>query len=151
MTEGSEKQLWTPTKQQRDRALRSISVLRRYGAPILENPVLYTDDDEEATIRDGAEVARRAMVLWAVALRGEGMPREEALDLIDKANLWSTASPVEAEFLRDVDPDPEVCQKMVWRLESIWVLMWALGRIEKLPWPSDMCNAAPSRQNTQAS
>jgi hypothetical protein len=129
-----------PTKQQIDRARRSISVLRRYAVPMLENPLLYTSDDGEVTLRTGPEVARRALVLWAVALRAEGMPQEEAVALLGKANLWDAASPKETGFLREKDPDPDECQQLVWRLESIWVLSWALGHIGEVDWPRGMCD-----------
>jgi hypothetical protein len=32
------------------------------------------------------------------------------------------------------------CLKLEWRLESIWVLLWALGRVEVLDWPGGMCD-----------
>src|SRR5262249_11091535 len=48
--------------------------------------------------------------------------------------------PSEKMFLRNENPAPEECQRLVWRLESMWVLMWALGYIGELGWPSDMCD-----------
>jgi uncharacterized protein DUF4272 len=123
-----------------ERAQRSISVLRRYAVPMLEDPLLYTCDDAEVTLRTGPEVARRALVLWAVVLRAEGMPQEVAVALIDGADLWGAVSPKEMQFLRDEHPDPDECQQLVWRLESICVLLWALGHIAELDWPRGMCD-----------
>src|SRR5262249_51393009 len=37
-------------------------------------------------------------------------------------------------------PDPEECRRLTWRLESIWVLLWALGHVDELDWPSGMCD-----------
>lgn len=140
MSGNTEEGLWTPTKRQVERAQRSISVLGRYAVPMLETPLLYSCDDAEATLRTGPEVARRALVLWAVALRAEGMPQEEALALMDNANLWDAVSPKEAGFLQEKNLDPDECQQLVWRLESIWILLWVLGHVGELDWPSDMCD-----------
>ena len=64
----------------------------------------------------------------------------EALGLIEQLDLWRTVSPLEKAFLENNNPSPGECQQFVWRLESIWVLLWALGHIEQLDWPSGMCD-----------
>jgi hypothetical protein len=86
------------------------------------------------------DVARRALVLWAVELRAEGIPDEEVHGLIEQQDLWNSVSPQEKAFLENKNPNADECQEFVWRLESIWVLMWALGYIKKLDWPSGMCD-----------
>lgn len=80
------------------------------------------------------------MVLWAVVLRAEGVPRAEILGIIEQHDLWQSLSPSEKVFLEDENPSPEECQRLVWQLESIWVLLWALGHIAQLDWPSGMCD-----------
>ena len=101
---------------------------------------LYVDDDEEVALRSGPEVARRMLALWVVVLRAEGMPRQEAWDLIDRLGLREALSPEEEGFLADAEPDPDTSRAYVWRLEAIWVLLWALGRVEELGWPVGMCD-----------
>ena len=80
------------------------------------------------------------MILWAVALRGEGIPKEEARGIIDKVELWKYVSPDEKKFLDDPKPSEELSQENVWRLECVWVLLWALGDVEQLDWPTGMCD-----------
>jgi hypothetical protein len=101
---------------------------------------LFVDDEHEVELQSPEEVARRTMVLWAVELRAEGVPQEETLGLIEQLDLWTCVSPSEKLFLQNKNPDPDECRQLVWRLESIWVLMWALGHIEQLDWPSGMCD-----------
>jgi hypothetical protein len=125
--------------RQRSRALRSFAELEKRAVPAYSGP-LFVDDDNEVRIQPPDEVARRAMVLWAVELRAEGVPQDEMLKLIEQLDLWKSVSPAEKAFLENTSPSPEECQRLVWRLESIWVLMWALGYIEKLGWPSGMCD-----------
>jgi hypothetical protein len=126
-------------ERQRRRALRSFAELRKRSVPVYSGP-LFVADDNEVKLQPADEVARRTMILWAVDLRAEGVPQSETLGLIEQVDLWKSVSPLEKIFLENKSPSPEECQRFVWRLESIWVLMWALGYIEKLDWPSGMCD-----------
>jgi hypothetical protein len=59
---------------------------------------------------------------------------------LDDFELWDEVSPKEKQFLACDRPDKAESQKLVWRLESMWVLLWAIQRIEDLDWPTDMCD-----------
>lgn len=126
-------------QRQRARTLRSFAELRKRSVPVYPGP-LFVADDDEVKIQPADEVARRMMVLWAVVLRAEGIPQTEAVELLDQLDLWKSVSPLEKSFLECSDPSPDECQRLVWRLESIWVLLWVLGHIEQLDWPSGMCD-----------
>jgi hypothetical protein len=139
MSERGEAGSWEPTGRQVERAERSKSLLRRHGAHTYPGP-LFVADVEEVILRGGPDVARRLLALWAVVLRAEGMPREEALALVERLGLRESVSPEEWVFLRETEPDEGTCLKLEWRLESIWVLLWALGRVEALGWPGGMCD-----------
>lgn len=125
--------------RQRQRAQRSFEQLKKRNVPAYSGP-LFVADDDEVSMQSAQDVARRTLVLWAVELRAEGMPQEEALKIIERLDLWDSVSPEEKRFLQDDDPDPAESEQLVWRLESIWVLLWALGYIEELEWPSGMCD-----------
>ena len=125
--------------RQRQRAARSLKQLRTREVPVYSGP-LFVDDDETVNLQTPQDVARRCLVLWAVELRAEGIPKDEARGLIDQLDLWKSVSPEEKRFLEEDHPDPDESQKLVWRLESIWVLLWALGYVDELDWPDDMCD-----------
>jgi hypothetical protein len=101
---------------------------------------LYIDDDDNVTLRDSEEVDRRVLVLWLVAMKGEGESHDEIVKMLKRFGVEDAISPNEQEFLHNPKPDAEECQKMVWRLESIEVLMWALGYIDQLGWPEKFCD-----------
>jgi hypothetical protein len=126
-------------KRQAQRAARSFNALRQRAVPVYPGP-LFVHDDEEVSIQPADEVARRVLVLWVVVHRAEGVPRLEVLEMIDSLELWSTVSPSEERFLQNENPSQDECKQLVWRLESIWVLMWVLGYVDKLEWPSEMCD-----------
>ena len=129
----------TAGPRQKTRAERSFAQLKLREVPVYSGP-LFVEDDEEVQLQDPQEVARRAIILWAVALRAEATPREEVVALIEKSNAWDSVSPMERRFLEDPNPDPGLSQALVWRLESLWVMLWALGHADQLDWPSNMCN-----------
>lgn len=127
------------SERQKRRAARSFVELQERSVPVYPGP-LFVDDDEEVEPQSPEDVARRVLVLWAVVLRANGVPQAEALEPIEKFGLWKSVNPAEQAFLNDPSPSPEDCQRRMWRLESLWVLMWALGHLEQLDWPSDMCD-----------
>ncbi|WP_406698005.1 DUF4272 domain-containing protein [Singulisphaera sp. Ch08] len=125
--------------RQAERASRSFDVLRLRAVPVYSGP-LFVADDNEVRLQPASEVARRVLVLWAVELRAEGAPQAVAIELIESLDLWDSVSPSERAFLQSENPDPDECRSLVWRLESIWALMWALGEIDELGWPGGMCD-----------
>jgi len=80
------------------------------------------------------------MVLWAVDMKAEGLSLEEAAKHLSELKIEDAVSPEERAFLDDPKPDPASCQKLVWRLECIWVLLWSVGHVSDLNWPEGMCN-----------
>ena len=127
------------SERQSQRAARSFAQLKQRRAPVYGGP-LFVADDEQVRMQSPQEVARRTLVLWAVELRAEGVPQEEALGLINRLDLWDSVSPEEKRFLEDENPDPNESRALVWRIEAIWVTLWALGYIDQLDWPSGMCD-----------
>jgi hypothetical protein len=127
------------TPAQEARAERSRALLRARQAPLYQGG-LYVDDDSAAEVRSPQEVARRALVMWAVAVRGDGAPRDTARGILDRLGLWDAASPQERAFLDEVEPDAGTLGSFVWRLEALEVLLWALGRLPELAWPRGFCD-----------
>jgi hypothetical protein len=124
---------------QLERHARVSATLKERQVPALSY-ALHVDDADHVTLRTPQEVARRALVLSAVTLRADGASRADAHGLIEDRQLWPAVSPEERVFLEASEVDPEQAQKLLWRLESVWVLLWALGDTDELGWPSQMCD-----------
>ena len=127
------------SEQQAARAARSFAELKKRRVPVYDGP-LFVADDDAANLQTAQDVARRTLVLWAVELRAEGTPQEEAKGIIEEMNLWDSVSDEERTFLDNPAPTEGESARLVWRLESIWVLLWALGHVDNLDWPSEMCD-----------
>jgi hypothetical protein len=128
-----------PTESQIARAERSGAILLRRRVPAHPGPLLAVDD-AAAVLRAPAEAARRVLVLLAVVQRAEAAPRDVILKKVRKPDLWETASPAERRFLECDVPDEQESRSLVWRVECIWTLMWALRHVEELGWPGEMCS-----------
>jgi hypothetical protein len=123
----------------RIRARRSLQTLKSKRVPVYPGP-LFCDPESTFQLRTASEVAERTMVLWAVALLGDSTPRHEALEIIDRLDLWHAVTPLEKEFLDDPEPGAEARCDFKWRFEAVWVLLWAIGDIQLLEWPAGVCD-----------
>jgi hypothetical protein len=128
-----------PSDEQKARLERVNANLQARKVPTLSYP-LFINDEAGTKLRDAQEVARRVLVLSAVTLRADGASREKAVEVIEQRELWPYVSPEERAFLEAEEADPDQSQKLLWRLEALWVLVWALGEIETLDWPTQMCD-----------
>jgi hypothetical protein len=101
---------------------------------------LYVEDESVVRLRSAADVARRVLVLSAVTLRADGGSRERVLKVIADFDLANAVTPEEHAFLHSDSHEVETAQKLLWRFESLWLLLWALGELDELSWPGAMCD-----------
>lgn len=102
------------------------------------------DDDANATthqVREAAEVARRCIVLHAVIAAGHHESRPELVRWLRKEGLWEFVSLQEASFFEVESLTQQQYVNATWRAEALLPLLWALGRIEQMPPPVELCDA----------
>lgn len=118
---------------------RSEQRLKELRIPI--NPHLpQIESEEEVTLRLPREVAQRAVVLATAVAYSQGLGRSQALEFLDNWKLWEAVTPLEKAFFLDEHPAHQRLINFSWRVESLWVLLWALGLVEKLSFPSSVCD-----------
>ena len=127
------------TLNQVARADRSRAKLMVRGVPLYTR-AMYVQDDAAVSMREAADVARRILVLYTLARAAEGAPREGIVYLLQMSKLWDAVSPLEQSYLEDEEIDHSESHRMMWRYEAVWTLLWALGEVGDLPWPSRGCN-----------
>jgi hypothetical protein len=128
-----EREPYQATPAQEARYCRVLAELERRKVPTLSG-ALFIDDDEETILRVPAEVVRRLLVLSVVTYLADGGERQKAVELIERNDLREDVTPEERRLLEAEETDPGQARKLLWRLEGLWVLAWALGELE-LPWP----------------
>ena len=127
-----------------------MDFLRSKGIPVIEHlPAI--EESREVTLRAVDEVARRAIALCIVAVRGEcvgagDMTPGEIGDLQNMITARFDAdgffTPNEMKFLLDDTKDLHVATQFSWRYECLNVMLWALGFVDELTFPSNICDVA---------
>lgn len=113
---------------------RSEARLRSLGVPVLET-LPRIEAESEVRVRTAQEVARRSLVLFAVAEVGLGAPRDSVVASLRRTGLWDSASPTERRFLMAPSPPRQAVIDASWRFEALWPLLWSLGHVEALDVP----------------
>jgi hypothetical protein len=123
---------------------RTEKILKKRGIKInfhLPN----VEMEKDTHLRTPEEVAMRVTLLAVTNLVAfHQITGEEAIEFLQKYNLWAEATPKEKDFLSD--PTEEKKNKESWKCEAIWTLLWALKGIDDLGFPDEMCdlNQIPS-------
>lgn len=118
---------------------RSETVLRSEGVPVNKFlPVIETE--KTAKRRTKEEVAYRALALLVVAAKGGGLEQALVEKFIADYGLRRHFTPKETVFLKTASPSEDELNEFVWRYEAAWVMLWALGYVEKLEKPIATCD-----------
>lgn len=121
------------------RKRRSSKILSKYKIPVNQYlPVIDTEVDSKR--RSSDEVAIRAMCLCMVSCYAEGLESDRLQEISDLYELNEFYTPDECNFLSDSDPSEHIRTQFIWRYESYWVLLWALGFVEQLGTPTEVCD-----------
>lgn len=119
----------------------SEEIAKQHAVPINAN-LPFTEGDDEVTLRSKDEIVDRALALCYVALKGEGLEQQFLDDFEKRYNVKDKLSPEEKEFAFSSTPSQQQKTNAVWRYESLQVLLWVLGYIDKLDYPDSICNVA---------
>lgn len=119
-------------KEKNEKILEENSIKINRNLPCIES-------EEETTLRTPKEIAQRISALAVVNLVAfNSIDPEEATEYLQNYNLWDFTTENEKEFL--TNPTDEKKANESWKCEGIWVLMWALNKIETLDFPDEFCD-----------
>ena len=133
----------TPTPDQQARRTQSEAYCHTHGVPIYANPTaLFTDPEAQVTLRTQAAVVDRALALCYLGLKSEGLEPGHLAEMDRDYHI--TPKLTAKEKLYATAPAPTEQQKIDanWRYESLHVLLWALGFVDTLAYPDQMCDVA---------
>lgn len=100
--------------------------------------------ETEVVLRSEGAIVERLMALFAVAVRAESvaskspMPSDEIMQRIGLAD--SALSPLERKFIMDRLPTQKDTVQFAWCYECALTLAWAVGVVDKLPFPGATCD-----------
>ena len=145
------------TPDQLERKNRTEEFLRSKGIPLnVHLPATVALDD--LVLRRPEEILDRMYALTIIAAKGEGV-QQEALDNVRKELAIKELSPYEEYIFENPGLTPQESAYATWRYEGMNLLLWALGQIDELVYPSDICDVSHivglvikrSRQELEAS
>lgn len=100
--------------------------------------------ESEVALRPTEAVAERIMALFAVAVRAESLASKSPMasdEILQRLGLPESAlSPTERKFIVDRMPTKKDIVQFGWCYECAYTLAWAVGVIDKLPFPSATCD-----------
>jgi uncharacterized protein DUF4272 len=131
------------TKDQRDRRAHAEAYCKAHNVPIYTNPnALFVEPEDKVTIRTQDEVVDRALALCYIGLKSEGLEQRH-LDKMDKDfSIMTKLSENEKAYATAKHPTKQQKIDANWRYESLHVMLWALGFIDTLSFPDQICNVA---------
>lgn len=110
------------TRVRSDERLRRVGVRYPAHLPLLDRP---------STLRPLEEAVVRTAVLNAMAGIAHGAPLEVAKGWLEEHRLLTGLTPRERAF---VEQGVGRSNSWFWSVESLWALMWAMGKVEELHW-----------------
>lgn len=132
------------------RKVKNENILLQQGIPVYKSlpPII---NDQKVIIRDKHEIAQRAIALCIVALKAEGLEGKKINQFLKrfKANDFLTAK--EQKFIQEKITKQTDKAHFSWQYECYWVLLWVLGYVDKLDYPSSICDVASAASILQES
>ncbi|MFL5742922.1 MAG: DUF4272 domain-containing protein [Flavisolibacter sp.] len=94
-------------------------------------------EESEARVRTPQEIANRICVLmYLYYVSKKPQDRNNLIVFLKEQKLWEAVSSHEKElFTIDVSGQEQI--KISWRTEAIWLLLWAINKVDKLELPVD--------------
>lgn len=137
------------TESGKKRKARSERILAEQGIPYNANLPVRAGE-EHTTIRSKEEVAARAVALCIAALKGECLGAGESAEdtaalvqeVIDKYGAERFFSPAERDFVHQLGAEHQDVIAYSWGYEAYAVMLWALGYIDQLGAPTEICNVS---------
>jgi len=129
------------TKEQLDRKAASENFLVANGIKVNKN-LPCVPDSKTVKLRNINEVVDRAYALVTLAAKGEGVEQPNLERVIADKKIVSF-SPLEREWVYAATLTDEQRALATWRYESLYVILWSLGKTEDLKYPSNICDVGP--------
>lgn len=93
----------------------------------------------DTQIRVKEDIIERAYALLIMAVKGEGLEQEKLEQVVQSKQITSF-SPLEQQVYQSDSLTDQERAYATWRYESLNCILWALGFIDKLSYPSEICD-----------
>jgi hypothetical protein len=139
----------TLSPAQTDRKNRNIAFLNAQNVPTIAH-LPCIEADEEVELRTKEAVVQRTLAVAIAAVKAEGLEMGIVHSVIQQFNALPFFSPEEKEFINNPNASDEERAKFSWRYECLWVLLWSLGYVDELDFPTGICDVQKAVSFIQA-
>lgn len=122
------------------RKARTETLLEAKGVKVNKH-LPYVVSEGDVQLRSVAAVVERTFALALVAAKGEGV-EQARLDSARTEFAVNGFSPEELRIFESVELAEQDKINSIWRYEGLNVMLWALGIVNELTYPSDICNVS---------
>lgn len=107
------------------------------GIPPMGDVLPPMEEDEQVNIRTAREIGQRLLVLsYLNCFAWQPDWREPVMTALIDEGLWKFATSREKSIFNGGAPSEDDLDYVLWRNESIWVLLWSLGTMPDLGLPT---------------
>ena len=119
-----------------ERKHRTEKLLKYLDIPFIDHLPLI-EEENEVQIRSAQDIAKRLLILTYLCYVGE-VPdaTSDVITFLKSEKLWDNVSADERELFQKELTDKEKVN-ISWRTEAIWLLLWAINKVDKLELPQN--------------
>ncbi len=126
------------TEEQINRKTKSNDFLNSHGIKV--NKILpCVETVAQTKLRSMDEIIDRAFALMVTAAKGEGIEKQHLVKLIEDKKI-NSLSQKESEIFQMENLNDQDRAYATWRYESLYVILWAMGKMDELKFPNEICD-----------
>lgn len=143
--------------EQIKRKEKSEAILESNGIKVNKN-LPCVPSMEKVNLRTVKDVIDRAYALLIIAVKGEGIEQEHLVKNVEAKKI-NSFSPKESYIYQAEALNDQERTYATWRYESLYTMLWALGVMDELKYPNEICDVQgivgkifqPSREEFEGS
>jgi hypothetical protein len=122
------------------RAKKNEQFLTELGIPV-NTWLPMIEDENEARLLSSVEIAKRILVLaYLVCLAYDDCKQSQILEYFESYELIDAISDQEMQLLKKENLDKKDRVNLSWRSEAIWLMLWAINKVDRLELPVETCD-----------
>ena len=116
-------------KRNSEKRLASLGIVLTDQLPALEN-------EDDVTFKSARQIARRILVLsYLNCVAYDPSLQQEVMLFLIREKIWDEASEKEKTLFHKLKLSEDEMAEIQWRAESIWIMLWALHKVNTLDFP----------------
>lgn len=121
-----------------DRKSKSLIELEKIGFKFHSDlPIIQLD--EKTALKSAQDISNRAYILYVLSLVANNeVEADEAAVYFEAYSIFFHLTPKEISFLKN--PTLELKNAYTWRVECIYIFLWALGKVDQVVAPNSLCD-----------